>query len=215
MKKLCISLLTMIIGLSLFGMEPGPGTEELVIYAYDSFISWGLAEATMYKFEQANNCKITLIAVGDAGQVMNRVILKKIIRWPILWSALIIIIWPKRLTMIFWNRTDRRNVDLIPEDLILDPTFHLTPFEYGYIAFVYDSEAIQDPPKSLETLIDPQWKEKIILKTPEPPARRSITAVDDCGFWRRWVSRLLGTPEAFDSDHHQRLGYGLRYVYQR
>lgn len=140
--------------------------EELTIYAYDSFISWGLAEATMHKFEEANDCKVTLIGIGDAGQVLNRVILEK--DYP---QADIVVgidnnYLAKALSYDILDPYKSPNIEMIPDDLILDPTFHLTPFEYGFIAFVYDSEAITNPPTSLRALTEPQWKEKIILEDP-------------------------------------------------
>ena len=188
MKKLCLSLLIVIIGVSFFGWSFAQEPQELVIYAYDSFISWGLAEATMYKFEQANDCKITLIAVGDAGQVMNRVILEK--DYP---QADIVVgidnnYLAKALDYDILDPYQSKNIALIPEDLILDLSFHLTPFEYGFIAFVYDTEAIQTPPQSLKDLTAPQWKEKIILEDPR-------TSSPGAAF-------LLWTIAAFGEDHY-------------
>ena len=140
--------------------------EELVIYAYDSFISWGLAEATMHKFEEAHNCKITLIAIGDAGQVLSRMIMEKDNSQADIIVGIDNNYLAKALKYDILEPYKSRNIDVVPEDLILDPSFHLTPFEYGFIAFVYDSQAIQEPPKSLMDLTDPKWKEKIILEDP-------------------------------------------------
>ncbi|MCP4372293.1 MAG: thiamine ABC transporter substrate-binding protein, partial [Deltaproteobacteria bacterium] len=77
MKKLFVIFTVLVMCFGLADFSHSQEKEELVVYAYDSFISWGLAEATMHKFEKANNCKITLIAAGDAGQVMSRVVLEK------------------------------------------------------------------------------------------------------------------------------------------
>ena len=166
MKKLAVVLMCGVVLTSFSSGSFAQDQEELTIYAYDSFISWGLAEATMHKFEEANNCKITLMAVGDAGQVLNRVILEK--DYP---QADIIVgidnnYLAKALKYDILEPYKSKNSSMVPEDLILDPSFHLTAFEYGFIAFVYDSEALQEPPKSLAELTDPQWKEKIILEDP-------------------------------------------------
>jgi thiamine transport system substrate-binding protein len=145
---------------------PAYAQEELVIYAYDSFISWGLAEATMHKFEEANNCKITLIGTGDAGQVLNRVILEKDHPQADIVVGIDNNYLAKALKYDILEPYKPANIEMVPEDLILDPTFHLTPFEYGFIAFVYDSEKIPEPPTSLKDLTDPKWKAKIILEDP-------------------------------------------------
>ncbi|GAK59272.1 bacterial extracellular solute-binding protein, putative [Candidatus Vecturithrix granuli] len=208
MKTLCISLLVIVIALSSFGWSVAQEPGELVIYAYDSFISWGLAEATMYKFEQTNNCKITLIAVGDAGQVMNRVILEK--DYP---QADIVVgidnnYLAKAIDYGILEPYRSKNIDLIPEDLILDPSFHLTPFEYGFIAFVYDTEAIQAPPESLEAFTDPQWKEKIILEDPRtssPGAAFLLWTIAAFGedryldYWERLKPSILTVTKGWDT----------------
>ena len=166
MKKILITFMVVTMCISIAGISDAQEKEQLVVYAYDSFISWGLAEATMQKFEEANNCKVTLIAVGDAGQVMNRVILEKDNPQADIVVGIDNNYLAKALKHDILEPYTSKNIELIPEDLILDPTFHLTPFEFGFIAFVYDSEAIQEPPTSLKDLTDPKWKEKIILEDP-------------------------------------------------
>jgi thiamine transport system substrate-binding protein len=166
MKKLIVLFMVVAMGFGAADLGYSQDKKELVIYAYDSFISWGLAEATMHKFEEANNCKITLIAAGDAGQVLNRVILEKDNPQADIVVGIDNNYLAKALKYEILEPYTSKNVDVIPKDLILDPSFHLTPFEYGFIAFVYDSEKIQEPPKSLKELTDPTWKEKIILEDP-------------------------------------------------
>jgi len=166
MKKLLVTLIAVSLCFGFVGSSYSQDKEELVIYVYDSFISWGLAEATMYKFEEANNCKITLIAAGDSGQVLNRVILEKDNPQADIVVGIDNNYLAKALKYEILEPYRSKNIDVVPEDLILDPSLHLTPFEYGFIAFVYDSEKIPDPPKSLKELTDPKWKEKIILEDP-------------------------------------------------
>jgi len=188
MKKFIVMFMSLFMCASLVSVSDAQEKEELVIYAYDSFISWGLAEATMLKFEEANNCKVTLIAVGDAGQVLNRVILEKDNPQADVIVGIDNNYLAKALKYDILEPYTSSNVEIIPKDLILDPSFYLTPFEYGFIAFVYDSEAIPEPPKSLTELIKPKWKEKIILEDP----RTSSPG----------VSFLLWTIAAFGEDKY-------------
>ncbi len=166
MKKLFVifTVLAMCFGLADFSHSQEKA--ELVVYAYDSFISWGLAEATMHKFEKANNCKITLIAAGDAGQVMSRVVLEKENPQADIVVGIDNNYLAKALKYDILTPYTSKNLDVVPTELLFDPTFHLTPFEYGFIAFVYDSEKIRTAPKSLQELTNPEWKEKIILEDP-------------------------------------------------
>ena len=155
-----------VIWLMLATVKVAQAQEELVIYAYDSFISWGLAEATMHKFEAAHHCKITLIGSGDAGQVMNRAILEKDHPQADILVGIDNNYLAKAIKHDILEAYQSPLLEIVPPDLRFDPTFHLTPFEYGFIAFVYDSEAMPTPPTSLEALTEPQWQRKIILEDP-------------------------------------------------
>jgi thiamine transport system substrate-binding protein len=166
MRRLFVMLLVVSMGLCFATSGYSQNKEELVMYVYDSFISWGLAEATMHKFEEANNCTITLIAAGDAGQVLSRAILEKDNSQADIVVGIDNNYLAKALKHEILEPYQSKNIDVVPGDLLLDPSFHLTPFEYGFIAFVYDSEKIPEPPKSLKELTDPKWKEKIILEDP-------------------------------------------------
>ncbi|PIE32097.1 thiamine ABC transporter substrate-binding protein [candidate division KSB3 bacterium] len=182
--------------------------EEFVIYAYDSFISWGLAEATMHKFEDANNCTVTLIGVGDAGQVLNRVIMEKDNPQADIVVGIDNNYLAKALKYEILEPYTSKNIELIPQDLILDPSFHLTPFEYGFIAFVYDSDALPEPPESLTALTEPAWKEKIILEDPRTSSPGvafllwTIAAFGEDGYldyWEKLKPSILTITKGWDT----------------
>jgi len=166
MKKIVVLLIVVGVCFSFSDSGYSQDKEELVIYAYDSFISWGLAEATMHKFEAAHNCKITLIGVGDAGQVLNKAILEKDHPQADILVGIDNNYLAKALKHEILEPYPSKNITVVPKELILDPSFHLTPFEYGFLAFVYDTQKIQGPPKSLKELTDPKWRGKIILEDP-------------------------------------------------
>ena len=201
-------LLMLTICLTIAAPSFAQNTEELTVYAYDSFISWGLAEATMHVFEQANNCKVTLIGVGDAGQVLNRAILEK--DYP---QADVIIgidnnYLAKALKQDILEPYQSSNLAVVPEELRFDASGHLTPFEYGFIAFVYDSQAIQTPPVSLNALTEPQWKGKIILEDPRTSSPGvslllwTIAAFGEEGyldFWQRLKPSILTITDGWDA----------------
>ena len=182
--------------------------QELVVYAYDSFISWGLAEATMHEFEQANHCKVTLIGVGDAGQVLNRAILEKDAPQADVIVGIDNNYLAKALQHGILEPYHSPKLDVVPEELRFDPTFHLTPFEYGFIAFVYDTQAISAPPTSLKALTDAQWKSKIVLEDPRTSSPGvafllwTIAAFGEEGYldyWKQLQPSLLTITSGWDS----------------
>jgi thiamine transport system substrate-binding protein len=56
----------------------------------------------------------------------------------------------------------------IPAFLHFDPSYRLLPFDYGNFAFVVDTERMkaEDVPTSLASLVDPKYKNKVILIDP-------------------------------------------------
>ena len=66
-----------------------------------------------------------------------------------------------------WEPYRSPKMDQVPKMLQIDPEHRVTPFDYGYIAFVYDSERIQEPPQSLE---DPGRIRKKGSREESPPA---------------------------------------------
>lgn len=167
LKRLFISIISALMitgGLFSAAVAEEPG---LTIYAYDSFVSeWGPAGKVIPKFEKLQNTKVQLISVGDAGQVLNRAILEA--KNP---RADIILgidnnLLAKALDAKILEPYRSPNITLIPEELIFDKTYHITPFDHGHFAIVFDSEKIKNPPKSFEELLKPEFLKKLILEDP-------------------------------------------------
>lgn len=208
MKKLWVLMMMFVMAVTYVGVSEAQNREELVIYAYDSFISWGLAEATIHKFEAANNCQVTLIGTGDAGQVLNRAILEKDNPQADIVVGVDNNYLAKALQHDILTPYTPKNIDTVPKDLIFDPSFHLTPFEYGFIAFVYDSQKISQPPTSLEDLTDPKWAGKIILEDPRtssPGMALLLWTIAAYGedkyleYWQRLKPSLLTVVNGWDA----------------
>ncbi len=50
-------------------------SEELTVYVYESF-SW-IEQGTVQKFEEMNDCEVKVVKLGDAGNVLTRLVLEK------------------------------------------------------------------------------------------------------------------------------------------
>ncbi|MCP4404527.1 MAG: thiamine ABC transporter substrate-binding protein [bacterium] len=208
MKKLIILLMLCVFLLMGVGRSAAQEQDELVVYAYDSFISWGLAEATMHQFEEANDCKVTLIAIGDAGQVLNRVILEKDNPHADVVVGIDNNYLAKALKFDILEPYRSENLAKVPEELVFDTSLHLTPFEYGFIAFVYDSEKVQTPPDSLSDLTDSVWEGKVILEDPRtssPGASLLLWTIAVFGeegyleFWEKLKPSILTVTKGWSS----------------
>ena len=158
---------------------------DLVIWTYDSFNSeWGPGPDVSKIFEEKTGIKITWVSHGDAGEIVSRLIqerdnsdadiilgLDQNLAARILDSGLLEAYRPK-------------GYEKIIKDVVLDADFRITPFDYSYFAIVYDSQAV-NPPKSLEDLTSPQFKQKLILIDPR-------TSSPGLGFFA-WVKEIYGT----------------------
>jgi len=185
---------------------------DLTIYAYDSFVSeWGPAGKVIPKFEKKYGVKVEVVSVGDAGQVLSRAILEK--NKP---NADIVLgidnnLLSKALDTDILEQYHSPNLERIPDELVFDKSYHVTPFDYGFFAVVYDSNSITDPPKSLEDLAKPAFRKKIILEDPRtssPGMGFLLWTIAVYGnryleYWKRLMPNILTITEGWDS------AYGL------
>jgi thiamine transport system substrate-binding protein len=140
--------------------------QTLVVYSYDSFEY--VAKATFPKFEKKYGVKVKLVTVGDAGQLLNRLILEKDHPQADVVIGIDNSLAAKAVKAGILEQYKPKNIDIVPKWLIdkLDPTYHLIPYDYGYIAINYQITKVSEPPKSLEDLTKPEWKGKLIIEDP-------------------------------------------------
>ncbi|HUV06435.1 MAG TPA: thiamine ABC transporter substrate-binding protein, partial [Spirochaetia bacterium] len=180
----------------------------LVVYAYDSFVSeWGPAGKVIPKFEAKYGIKVRVLSVGDAGQVLNRAILEKDSPKADIILGIDNNMLSRALEEQILQPYRSPNLSLIPEELIFDKSYHVTPFDYGYFAIVYDSQSLPNPPRSLEELTDSRFKKKIILQDPRTSSPGlgfllwTITVYGDryLEYWKRLQPSILTITEGWDS----------------
>jgi len=158
---------------------------ELVIWTYDSFNSeWGPAPEVSKVFEEKTGIKITWVSHGDAGEIASRLIQEGKNS-----NADIILgidqnLAPRVLNSGLLEAYRPKGAEKIFKELVLDSDFRVTPFDYSYFAIVYDSEKVNNPPKSLEDLTSPQFRQKLILIDPR-------TSSPGLGFFA-WVKEVYG-----------------------
>lgn len=137
----------------------------LTIYTYNSFTSeWGPGPAVQKAFEADCGCKIEYVAVEDGAALLSRLLLEgKNTKADIVLGLDTNLTAEAAATGLFAPH----GMDLSGLKLPIawaDPVF--VPYDYGYFAFVYDSEKIAAPPKSFEELLNgpPDWQ--ILIQDP-------------------------------------------------
>ncbi len=182
--------------------------ETLTVYAYDSFQS--VAKVTIPKFEKEYNVKVKLITLGDAGKVLNRLILEKDHPRADVVIGIDNSLAAKAIEAGVLEVYKPKNIDLVPEDLVkgLDPTYHLIPYDYGPIAIVYKKDEVKNPPKTFEDLLKPEWKKSLIVEDPRTSSTGmsfllwTIGAYGDPGwlyYWEKLKPQIYQITEGWDA----------------
>lgn len=192
--------------------------KELVVYTYDSFVSWGPAQAIKERFEAMfPDVRLTWVAVGDSSEMLARLIaeLRLGATQADVFLGLADVELPRALAneiFLPYDPTKIPNLADVPPELIFDHTGHVLPFDHGYVTFVYDSESLPEElvPKSLDDLRRPELRGKIILtdpRTSSPGLSFLLWTIAHYGegwldYWRKLIPNVLtitkGWSEAYD-----------------
>ncbi len=154
---------------ALLGLAALPAAAEempiLRIYTYDSFASeWGPGPALKAGFEKECGCVVEFTTTEDAISTLRKVQLEgDATKADIVLGLDTAIAGEARATGLFAPH----GLDLSALDLPapwIDPDF--VPFDYGYFAYVYNTEKVPTPPTSFEELIALPPTFKIVIEDP-------------------------------------------------
>ncbi len=184
----------------------------LNIYCYDSFASeWGPGPALAEAFNKATGIQVNLMAPGDAVTLVSKVIMEKEA------PAGDLLIGPDNnllarvLAEDILEAYDAPALKDVAPELDFDKSRHLIPFDWGYFAICYDSEAIGTPPRSLEDLTKPEFARSLVLMDPRTSSPGmgfllwtiSVYGEDYLDYWQRLKASVLTVSENWST------GYGL------
>jgi thiamine transport system substrate-binding protein len=164
-------ILTIVTSTAVYVLRESSNREDgLVIIAYPSFASYGLGPAAISRFRERTGTEVTLRTPGDVGTLIDvlnrekgdpRADLVIGIDNSMLHTAL-------RLGLLEPYRSPL--MERVNSSLVFDPTFHLTPYDYGYIAIICREELMEKRglpyPGSVMDLADPVYKGQLLLIDP-------------------------------------------------
>jgi thiamine transport system substrate-binding protein len=144
---------------------PALAQDKLTVYTYDSFTpEWGPGPVVEKAFEAECGCDLEFVGVADGVALLNRLKLEGAST-----EADIVLGLDTNLT------AEARETGLFaPHGISLDNVDvpggwsddMFVPFDYGYFAIVYDTEALDTPPASLKELVKGDPEEKIVIQDP-------------------------------------------------
>lgn len=163
----------------------------LTIYTYESFTSeWGPGPAVEAAFEEGCNCDLQFVALDSSIGILGRVQLEGTSSKADLVLGLDTnLMKTARDTGLFAPHSAKlAGRTTLPIDFT-DDTF--MPFDWGYFAFVYNSETMSTPPASMQALVDAPDDLRIVIQDPR-------TATPGLGLLL-WVKSVYGdkAPEAW------------------
>ncbi|EKT58199.1 thiamine ABC transporter substrate binding subunit [Providencia burhodogranariea] len=183
------SLYKSLIALAALGFTQLAWAEKpiLTIYTYDSFAAeWGPGPQIKKNFEEQCDCELKIVSLGDGVALLNRLRMEGTKS-----KADIVLGLDNNLI------DSAENTGLfVPADINTDAlklpiewknsTF--IPYDYGYFAFIYDTNKIKNPPKSMNDLLNSNQSWKIIYQDPR-------TSTPGLGLML-WIEKLYGDKSA-------------------
>jgi thiamine transport system substrate-binding protein len=139
--------------------------DTLTVYTYDSFAAeWGPGPAIEQAFEAQCNCDLNFVALDDGVSILNRIRLEgKNTKADVVLGLDNNLVAEAKQTGAFGAHNANLSNLTLPgswEDDIF------VPFDYGYFAFVYNTETVTNPPKSLKELVERRDDLTIIYQDP-------------------------------------------------
>jgi len=179
-----------------------PINDSVVIWTYDSFTSeWGPGPLVSDTFLEKTGINITWVSHGDAGEILSRLLYEGKNAGADIILGLDQLLAIRALDSGLFESYRPRGAEHIFPELVLDQEFRMIPMDYGYFAFVYDSEKIPVPPQNLEELTKPEYAKSLILIDPR-------TSSPGLGFFG-WVKTVYGSGW---QDYWRRLGTSVLTV---
>lgn len=139
--------------------------KKLTIYTYESFTAeWGPGPQVEKAFEAGCGCDVEFVSVADGVALLNRVRLEgAATKADIVLGLDTNLTAEAKATGLFAPHGVELATVEVPGGW-KDDTF--VPYDYGYFAFVYDTEQMAIPPKSLKELVDGDPAQKIVIEDP-------------------------------------------------
>lgn len=185
--------------------------QEVVIYTYDSF-GQTLMEMMEEHMQKEYGAKVRFVLFEDTGAMYTRLVLEKDNPRADLVIGLdeVFVIDAKKDDLFQPYRP--KDADKIRKELVFDEEFYMTPYDFGYITFNYDSKTLPNPPRTFADLAGEGLGRKIVIPNPmtSSPGQAFLLATiayfgEDgyLEFWKELKKNILVMPSSWS------IAYGI------
>ncbi len=217
-KPMGFILFFQILSLSFTSCTRREVTPSITVYTYDSFAQ-GLGPVVAKAFLRDTGIPTRLVSFGSCGEALNQIVLEGTSTPADLLVGIDSSLVARALESHTLVEAPHAAAKLLPDstwapDLWLDSRRAILPFDYGYLAFVYDSR--RTSPQSDQTLAafaaDVKWKSRVVIEDPRTSSiglsflewtRSSYTETDWKNFWQKMSHQLVTIAPGWSS------AYGL------
>jgi thiamine transport system substrate-binding protein len=186
----------------LWAKEPKP----LTVYTYSSF-PVPIMKQIQKHFQKTHGRKVVFKSFSDTGPLFNQLLRERKDPVADVMIGLDNNYFLKTVKAGLFEAYRPSQAGKIRSELIFDPKFRMTPFDYGYIVFNYDQTKLDRIPKTHRDLLDPYYKGKIIIENPltsSPGQVFLLTTIALYGengyldYWRALKKNLLTIAPGWD-----------------
>ncbi len=182
----------------LFGPAAAQDKPVLTIYTYDAFAAeWGPAGPLKTGFEETCECTVNFVSADSSIGALRKVQLEGAgTRADIVLGLDTSVVGEARATGLFADHGVNTSDLSVPNDWSA-PDF--VPFDYGYLAMIYNRELMPAPPASFQELAAPERDLRIIVQDPRSstPGKglvlwiRAAYGDDASETWARIAPRII------------------------
>jgi thiamine transport system substrate-binding protein len=145
--------------------EPTP--TELVLVTHDSF---AVSDGVLESFTAATGIEVTVLQAGDAGTMVSQAILTKDDPIADVMYGIDNTFLSRALDESLFLPYVSPGLDVVPDDLELDPEHRVTPIDFGDVCVNYDKAAFATSgppvPATLRDLTDPRYQGMLAVEDP-------------------------------------------------
>jgi len=139
----------------------------LTVATHDSF---AVSEEVVAAFESEQNAKVQFLALGDAGEALNKMILSRDAPLADVFFGVDNSFLSRALAADLFVPYTSPQLATIPDDLELDPEHGLLPVDFGYVTLNADRAWFESRnlplPATLDDLTDPAYAGLLVVENP-------------------------------------------------
>jgi thiamine transport system substrate-binding protein len=165
-KKLTVAL---VLSVGLIGSAAAQPKPVLTVYSYSSFIGkYGPGKTIKERFEAICGCEVAYVSAEDAGSLVGRLRLEGDTTKADVVLGLDMNLAAEAKALNLFAKSEVPTDGLSLPVAWSDDVF--VPFDWGYLAFVYDSNKLKTAPQSLKELVENPSGPTVVLEDPRTSA---------------------------------------------